>query len=160
MIKGIQHISFTVSNLKEALKFFRDVLGLPTTPVREVGGERIEKITGFPGARLLISNVITPDSGNVELIEYVAPKGEQIDLKTCNTGVAHLGFVVEDVQKFYDDLSAKGVQFHHRPLWAEAGALKGWGICYFKGPDGITLEAMEPPKGVEVHPATGFPVEK
>ncbi|MFW6150436.1 MAG: VOC family protein [Chloroflexota bacterium] len=160
MITGIQHISFTVSNLEEALRFFRDLLGLPSTPVREVTGERVEKIIGFPGVKLLISNVLTPDNGNIELIEYVAPKGERVDLRTCNTGVAHLGLVVADIQKFYDDLRAKGVQFNHEPLLSEGGALKGWGICYFKGPDGITLEAMEPPKGVEVHAATGFPVEE
>lgn len=160
MITGIQHFSFTVSDLDESLKFFGDLLGLPTTPVREVAGERIEKILGISGAKLRISNVLTPDNGNVELIEYVAPKGERIDLKTCNTGVAHLGLVVDDIQKFYNELSAKGVQFNHEPLWAGVGALKGWGISYFKGPDGITLEAMEPPKGVELHRATGFPVEE
>ncbi|GAF90092.1 unnamed protein product [marine sediment metagenome] len=159
MIKGVQHFSFTVSNLEEALHFFCDLLGLKATPVREVKGERIEQILQIPAASLRISNVTTPDNGNLELIEYVAPEGARIDLKTCNVGVAHMAFEVDDIQKMYDELSTKGVKFHHAPLWAGAGALKGWGICYLKGPDGITLEFMEAPKGVKLDPATGFPVE-
>ena len=35
MIKGIQHFSFTVSNIEETLRFFHDLLGLEATPVRE-----------------------------------------------------------------------------------------------------------------------------
>jgi catechol 2,3-dioxygenase-like lactoylglutathione lyase family enzyme len=160
MITGIQHFSFTVSNLEETLRFFHDLLGLEATPIREVKGERIEQILQMPGAWLRICNVTTPDNSNLEFIEYVAPKGEKIDLKTCNVGVAHLALEVDDIQKMYDDLTAKGVKFNHSPLWAEAGALKGWGICYLKGPDGITLELMEAPKGVELHPATGFPISE
>ena len=158
MITGIQHFSFTVSNLDESVHFFCDLLGLEAGPVREVKGERVEQILGIPGVWLRICNVVTPDNGNIELMEYVAPKGARIDLKTCNVGVAHLAFVVDDIQKTYDDLTAQGVKFNHAPLWAGAGALKGWGICYLKAPDGITLEVMEAPKGVKLHPATGFGV--
>ncbi len=122
MITGIQHFSFTVSNLEETIHFFHDLLGLEATPIREAKGERIEQILQMPGAWLRICNVTTPDNSNLEFIEYVAPKGEKIDLKTCNVGVAHLGFVVDDIQKMYEDLTAKGVKFNHSPLWAGASA--------------------------------------
>ena len=159
MITRIQHFSFTVSNLEEAVRFFHDLLGLEATPIREAKGERVEKLIGIPEAWLRLSCIITPDNGCIELIEYVAPKGKQIDLSTCNTGVAHLALEVDDIQKVYDELSAKGVKFNYPPQWSEAGALKGWGSCYLKGPDGITLEFMERPKGVELHPATGYQLE-
>ena len=158
MITGIQHFSFTVSNLEDTIHFFHDLLGLEATPIRQAKGWRIEKVLQMPGASLRISNVITPGNGNIEFIEYVAPRGNKIDLKTCNVGVAHLALEVDNIQKMYDDLTAKGVKFNHPPLWPEAGALKGWGTCYLKGPDGIALELMEAPKGVKLHPATGFPV--
>ena len=147
MIKGIQHFSFTVSNLEETIHFFHDLLGLEVTPLREAKGEHIEKIIQMPGASLRIRNVIAPDNGTIEFIEYVVPKGDRIDLKTCNAGVAHIAFVVDDIQKMYNDLTAKGVQFNSPPLWTKSGIRKGWGQCYLKGPDGITLEFMEPPKG-------------
>jgi len=159
MIRAIQHISYTVSDIDEACSFFVDTLGLESTKVRDVSGERVEKIIGFKGLQMKIANIITPDNGNIELIQYVSPKGKQLDLATCNTGVAHLAFIVDDIDKAYKEWSAKGVKFIHEPQWAAAGALKGWGISYFRGPDGITMEIMEPPKGVKLHPATGSPIE-
>jgi len=159
MITGMQHISYTVSDIDEARSFFVDTLGLEANEVRDVSGERVEKIIGFDNLHMKITNIITPDNGNIELIQYVSPKGKQLDLATCNTGVAHVAFTVDDIDKVYKEWSARGVQFIHEPQWAAAGALKGWGISYFRGPDGITMEIMEAPRGVKLHPATGTPIE-
>ena len=148
MIRGIQHFSFTVSNLEDTIHFFHDLLGLEVTPIRELKGEHIEKLIQIPGAWLRIINVTTPFNGNIELIEYLAPKGSKIDLRTCNAGVAHIAFTVDDIDKMYDELTAKGVKFNHPPLRVESGPRKGMGVCYLKGPDGITLEFMEMPEGV------------
>ncbi len=156
MITGIQHISYSVTNVDEARRFFVDVLGLTATPIRELSGERVEKMFGLPGLHMRIANVILPDGGNIELAEYVSPQGKEIDLSTYNAGLAHLALTVDDLQQVYEDLCEKGVHFVHAPLWAKEGALTGWGICHFYGPDGITVELMEPPRGVELDPATGF----
>ena len=140
MIRGIHHFSFTVSNIEDTIRFFRDLLGLKATPIMDVEDERLGKIVKMPGAVLRVSMVSTPDDGNIELIEYMVPKGDKIDLKTCNVGVAHLAFVVDDVQRMYDDLTVKGVEFNHPPIWIEE---TGLGVCYLKGPDGITLELIQ-----------------
>ena len=156
MITGITHFSFTVSNLDEALHFFCDLLGLKATPVRQGGSPRIDKIMKLSGVTLKASFVATPDDNSIELIEYITPKSKKIDLTTCNPGVAHVAFVVDDIQKMYEDLSAKGVEFNSEPSRSDGGPLEGWGMVYMKGPDGITIELMEPPEGVELDPATGF----
>jgi len=44
MITGIQHFSFTVSNLEDTIHFFHDLLGLEATPIRQAKGWRIEKV--------------------------------------------------------------------------------------------------------------------
>lgn len=159
MITGIQHISYTVSSVDEARRFFTETLGLQATPVRELSGERVEKMFGLPHLSVRLSNIVLPDNGNIELAEYLSPKGREIDLATCNAGLAHLAFTVSDLQRDYEDLCEKGVHFVHAPLWAKDGALKGWGICRCYGPDGITIELMEAPRGVGLDPATGFPLE-
>jgi len=144
MIKSTEHFSFTVSNLNDSLHFFCDLLGLKATPVMEVGDEDLQKIVGIPGARLRLSLVQAPDNKNIELIEYVKPRGKKLDLKTNNTGVAHLAFVVDDIQKMYDDLSKKGVKFNSPPVLVPGNDGKGrWAVCYLKGPDNITLELIE-----------------
>ncbi len=158
MITGIQHFSWTVSNLEESVSFFRDILGLEVTSIREGRGNRAEKYMQIPGARLRIANVITPDfeGGNIELIEYTAPESKKIDMTMCNPGMAHIGLEVDDLQKTYDDFTLKGVEILHPPLWHDGGVLKGWGAFFFRGPDGITMEVMQRPSGVGVDPATGF----
>jgi lactoylglutathione lyase len=144
MINSVEHFSFTVSNLNEGLHFFCDLLGLKATPVMEVNNEDVQRIIGIPGAQLRISLVQTPDKQNIELIEYVKPKGIKLDLKTYNAGVSHLAFLVDDVQRMYNDLSKKGVEFRNPPTWTTGNDGKGrWGVCYVKGPDDITLELIE-----------------
>ena len=144
MIKSTEHFSFTVSNLDEALHFFRDLLGLSATPGVDVENEGVRKIIGMAGAKLRIAMVHLPDGGSIELIEYVKPKGATIDLATCNSGVAHIAFNVDDIQKMYDDLSARGVRFVSAPVWAPAADGKcKWAVCYLRGPDGITFELIE-----------------
>ena len=159
MITSIQHFSFTVSDIDDAIHFFRDILGFEATPVREVKGDRMDKLHQLHDASLLISNITTPGGGHIELLQFTSPKGKEIDLTTCNFGVAHLALVVDDIQKTHEDLTAKGVKFNCPPIPIVSGALKGWNGCYFRGPDGITFELMEPPKGVKVHPVTGFVID-
>jgi lactoylglutathione lyase len=147
MIKSVEHFSFTVSNLNDSLHFFCDLLGLKATPVQDVNNEDVQKIIGIPGAHLRISLVQVPDNLSIELIEYIKPKGIKLDLKTCNAGVGHLAFLVDDIQKMYDDLSRKGVKFRNSPVWAPGNDGRGrWGVCYLTGPDGITLELIEKKK--------------
>jgi catechol 2,3-dioxygenase-like lactoylglutathione lyase family enzyme len=144
MIKSTEHFSFTVSSLDEALHFFCDLLGLKATPAVLVENEGVQRIIGMPGAKLRISLVQLPGTGSIELIEYVKPKGATIDLATCNTGVAHIAFNVDDIRKMYEDLSAKGVRFVSAPVWAPGADGKGkWAVCYLRGPDGITFELIE-----------------
>ncbi len=155
MITGIHHVSYTVSDIEKAREFFVQKLQLKATPVSHVSGERFERMVGFPELQMKISNVTLPDNSTVELVEYLSPRGRRIDLSTCNTGVAHLAFLVDDIQKTYLELSGRGVQFVSPPLRVRDGALEGWGMSYFRGPDGITLELMEPPQDAQFHKATG-----
>jgi catechol 2,3-dioxygenase-like lactoylglutathione lyase family enzyme len=130
--------------MEDSLHFFCDLLGLKATPVMEVDDEDLRRIIGMPDAHLRISLVQVPDNKNIELIEYVKPQGKTIDLKTCNAGVAHIAFVVDDLDKVYEDLSNKGVDFVSPPIRVPANDGKGrWAVCYLHGPDGITLEFIE-----------------
>jgi catechol 2,3-dioxygenase-like lactoylglutathione lyase family enzyme len=144
MIKKVEHFSFTVSNLEAALQFFCEWIGLEATPPREVQSRKIQQIVGIPEAHFRISLVRIPDAGAIELIEYVTPKGTRIDSKPCNPGASHIAFVVDDIQKMYEDLWGKGVQFVSPPVWLPGNDGTGrWGVCYLKGPDDITIELVE-----------------
>ena len=144
MIRSAEHFSFTVSNLEATIHFFRDLLGLSTTPVVEVASPDVQRIVGIPGAILRISIVHIPGGSSIELIEYVRPEGNKIDSKSCNAGIAHIAFLVDDIEKTYAELMPKGVRFVNPPVWAPGNDGKGkWGVSYVKGPDDITIELIE-----------------
>jgi catechol 2,3-dioxygenase-like lactoylglutathione lyase family enzyme len=130
--------------MEAALHFFRDLLGLRSTPVMEVGDKEVQRIVGMPDALLRIAIVEIPGGAGIELIEYVRPEGNKIDSKSCNPGTAHIAFLVEDIQQMYRDLSGRGIRFVNPPVWAPGNDGKGaWGVAYLKGPDDITVELVE-----------------
>jgi catechol 2,3-dioxygenase-like lactoylglutathione lyase family enzyme len=146
-LTGISHTSFTVSDLDRSLAFYRDVLGLELLVEIQRDGDFIEQVVGFPGASLRIVGLKLPHGSDhiLELIEYRAPQGNKIDLRTCNPGVAHLCFVTDDIHSAYEALRAKGVVFKSPPVRVPSGPSTGGYDAYFLDPDGITLELSQPP---------------
>jgi catechol 2,3-dioxygenase-like lactoylglutathione lyase family enzyme len=139
MITGHNHTSFTVSNLERSIAFYTQTLGFRLESRLEVQGPGIEQITGFAGAHLLIAFLSIGDF-RLELIQYKAPPGVKLDTSTNNVGSAHIGLWVDDVEKTYEELKAKGVCFKGAPARSRPGRLL---VVYFTDPDGITLEIMD-----------------
>ena len=54
-------------------------------------------------------------------------------------GYDHIGLQVEDVQAAYEDISNRGYSFFMPPT--EAAGLM---IAFFKGPENITIELVQP----------------
>ena len=130
--------------MESALDFFCGALGLKASPIEEVAAENVRKIVGFPDARLRISMVSIPDGNRIELIQYLSPQGTPVDSAACNPGAAHIAIQVDDIEKMYAYMSAKGIKFINPPEWGPGPGGDGtWGISYLKGPDGITVELME-----------------
>jgi lactoylglutathione lyase len=155
MILGHHHVSFTVSSLQIATEFFDTVLGF-----RRIAGGRydfpyIASQVGYAGAileiALLTQNGAAFESTGfmVELIEYVKPRCEPTDTATCRPGSAHLCFLVDDLRREYDRMQALGVQFVSTPNEVTYGANKGALAVYFKGPDEIRLEMIQPARKPE-----------
>ena len=96
------HFSFTVSDIEQSILFYRDVLGMELMHRQEQANEYTRRFVGYPDAHLKvaqfrIAGLPTARSGHVlELVEYVAPRGQKVDTQTKNTGTAHLAFQVDD----------------------------------------------------------------
>ena len=145
------HFSFTVSDIEQSILFYRDVLGMELMHRQEQANEYTRKFVGYPDAHLKvaqfrIAGLPTARSGHVlELVEYVAPRGQKVDTQTKNTGTAHLAFQVDDVWAEYERMMALGVRFRSEPIAIAAGINKGGFTCYFLDPDDITLEIIQAP---------------
>lgn len=138
MITGHNHTSFTVSDLERSVDFYTNILGLELGDRFESKGPGISRIVGFDNAHLLIAFVGKSDF-SLELIQYVSPQGTKLDTSTNNVGAAHVAFWVDDIDKSYEELKAKGVQFKGAPTSSRPERPR---VAYFVDPDNITLELV------------------
>ncbi|MEI3607657.1 VOC family protein [Pseudogracilibacillus sp. SE30717A] len=151
MIIGHWHTAFTVSDINRTVKFYTELLNFEVVHSQRQNNEYTRKFVGYEDAdleavMLKISGHDAGRSGHVlELNQYYAPKGEKLDVKTCNVGAAHLALLVDDIFETYEFLISNGVEFKSPPVSIQAGRNQGGYTCYFLDPDGITLEIVQPP---------------
>ena len=146
MITKMYHSSFTVSDIGRSLAFYQDLLGLEIVTQQEGTTGYLSTITGFSNCHLRVAFLKAPGSDHLfELIEYVTPKGTPTVPPTCNTGSAHIAFLVDDIFSFYERLKKHGVEFRSKPVPITAGRHNGGYALYMLDPDGLTLELMQLP---------------
>ena len=111
-IKNIDHIGIAVRNIKEAGKFYRDILGLEIQDIEKVADQKVNV------AFLPISD------SELELLESTqsdGPVAKYIDSK--GEGVQHIAFRVDNIEKALEELKAKGVRLiDEKPRKGAGGA--------------------------------------
>lgn len=150
---GIWHTSFTVSNLDESVSFYCGLLGLELVHRQTQQNEYTSRLVGFEDAHLEVAMLSIPgvDPGpsghHLELVQYLNPLGEPLEVKNNQPGAPHLAFVVQNIHLLFNKLHSKGVKFRSdKPIEIMAGRNKGGYTIYFSDPDGITLELVQPPQ--------------
>lgn len=142
MITNINHVSFTVSDLKTSVEFYEKVLGLKCISNVERDEEFSADITGVAGAKMKIAYMEAPNC-SIELIQYIKGEGERLDTTTCNVGSAHLCFNVSDYDEWIRRMEENGVRMRGKLCIVPAGPNKGRHVCYMMDNDGNNLEFIE-----------------
>ncbi|HLD06874.1 MAG TPA: VOC family protein [Candidatus Nanoarchaeia archaeon] len=142
MITSINHMSFTVRDLDQAVRFYHEVLGLEIVSIAERPPEFSEKATGVKGAHLRIA-YLKSLNGAIELIQYLAPPGGKRIAARNDVGSSHVCFNVADFSAMVQRLQKHNAQLVHPPLEIPAGPNQGKRMLYFEDPDGNTLEFIE-----------------
>lgn len=144
----VQHTGFTVSNLERSLAFYRDLLGMEVLAEQVGTASYLSTVTGFTGVRLNMAFLKVTGAGDqiLELLEYASHPADATPRETNRPGNGHLCFIVDDIQAWYRDLTAKGVYFVNEPALITAGVNQGARAAYFRDPDGFTLELFQPPE--------------
>ena len=149
-VSGILHTGLTVSDLERSIAFYRDLLGLELIAQWDSSQPYLRRIVAYPDAELRIALLRLPHIGDggsghhIELLEYRRPRGERGDANTCNPGNGHVAFMVDDLDRLYAELSAKGVRFKSAPVAITHGRNTGAKGVYLFDPDDITLELIQP----------------
>ena len=98
-ITGINHIALVVPEMEQALKFWRDVLGLPLQGVNDMP-EQASRIAFLPagGGEVELVQPITADSGVAKFLQKRGP------------GIHHVCFETDNLDGMIDLLKRKGVR--------------------------------------------------
>ncbi|GAA1696881.1 hypothetical protein GCM10009733_110160 [Nonomuraea maheshkhaliensis] len=145
------HFSFTVADLDRSVAFYRDLLGFTLVHRQVQDNAYTRRLVGYPDAVLRVAQLSVPgqprgvSTHDLELVEYVRPRGEPRDPARHLPGAAHLALTVEDARAEHARLAAAGVRFVNAPAEITEGVNRGGYACYFLDPDEITLELVQPP---------------
>jgi catechol 2,3-dioxygenase-like lactoylglutathione lyase family enzyme len=143
-ITGVDHTSFTVSDLEGAVEWFTTLLGVEPLVRGRSSDPYMKELVGYPDCDLEYAYFPLPGGSKLELIQYHAPRGKALELETNNVGVAHICLVVDDVEAEAERLSEIAT-FRSAPVEKPTGPNRGGLGLYMRGPDGITVELLSRP---------------
>jgi len=125
MTYSLHHVHLICQDLEKMIAFFEEAIGAQLVERRKFGTA--------DGATLDLQGIVI----NLR----IARDGEEVgeNLTPSSYGYDHIGLQVEDVQAAYDDISKRGYSFFMPPT--EAAGLM---IAFFKGPENITIELVQP----------------
>lgn len=131
MLSKVHHVGVVVRSADEALKFYRDALGLPVT------ADRVIEDQGVRGVLLQIGG------SEIELLEPTREgTGVARFLETRGEGMHHICFESDDVDKELEGARQKGIELiDQKPRLGLAGM-----ICFLhpKSNHGVLVEFATP----------------
>jgi glyoxylase I family protein len=146
-VLAADHTGITVSNLKQSLAFWRNVLGFELSHTAHQTGELAEEITGVAGAEIKLAVLRAPGGHKIELLEYLAPSDRKhLALKPCDVGSVHVALLIDDLDAVLESIAACGWKAAGKPQILTSGPNAGKRVVYVRDPDGTTIEFMEMPR--------------
>jgi catechol 2,3-dioxygenase-like lactoylglutathione lyase family enzyme len=147
-ITRADHTGFTVASLDDSLKFWVDTLGFRfVVKTHYPSSEFLDNVVGVPGAELTLAMVEAPGGHLIELLEYSAPSDRQaFKPRACDVGSVHLAFLIDDMDGLLARVEAAGWLRLGEPQTVQGTRRDGLRITYVRGPDGVTIEFLQPPR--------------
>lgn len=149
MIGRIYHVGLTVSDLGQSLVFYRDILGLEFQGEILMVGEETDRLFNMKNCQARIAylngskNIEVPP---VELIQFIGHKTNKVQSDLFTTSISEVCFYTDDIDAVYERLIENQVECLSEPQFFDFTS-QGFGkskAFYFKDPDGIILELMQP----------------
>lgn len=136
----MHHTALSVHDFDRALRFYTSFLGF------EVEGEMDQRrepalatVVGLPGACIRWA-MLRLGSQRIELFKYYEPVGDTQPRRQCDLGYNHIGFVVPDVDKVYEQAVQAGYACVSPPQTLRNGATRAF---YLAEPEGAVTEFIQ-----------------
>ena len=131
MLNKVDHIGIAVSNLDEAVKLYKDVLGLELNGVEVVEEQKV-KVAFLPVG-----------DTEVELLESTSPEGPIAKfIEAKGQGIQHIAFRVDNIEAALEEMKAKGMRLiDEKPRYGAGGARIAF--LHPKSTSGVLIELCE-----------------
>ena len=130
-IKHIDHIGIAVKEIKQAGRFYTDILGVAIKDIETVAEQKVN-----------VAFIPITDS-EIELLETTEPDGPIAKyLEARGEGVQHIAFRVENIQDALEELKAKGIRLIDKEPRKGAGGAK-IAFIHPKETNGVLIEICE-----------------
>jgi catechol 2,3-dioxygenase-like lactoylglutathione lyase family enzyme len=133
----VHHVGTTVSDLDRAVEFYTEVFDLKELARFTASGEGFSTGVGVPGGTGEFAH-LDGDGVRVELVEYDPAGGDAAADGVNDRGAKHLGFGVDDVRAFYEDLPDE-VETLSEPQTSDTGTT----ILFLRDPEGNLVEVLD-----------------
>lgn len=142
MIEYIDHLNISITNIGEAIVFFRDKLWFVLENQAEITWPVVDKIVGLTEVRAKVAQLSLWEWAKINLIEYIAPQWTESEtISQPNAiGFRHLAFNVTNIEQEKARLEALWIRFLSEIHILESHKKK---MVYLEWPDGIILELCE-----------------
>ena len=149
MVGRIYHVGLTVSDLERSIAFYRDVLGLEFQGEIFMEGEETDKMFRRVNCKARVAYLNgskAVEAPPVELIQFVNNEVKKVPSDLFTTSISEVCFYTDDIDSAYKHLVDNNVECLSEPQQFDFRA-DGFGesrAFYFRDPDGIILEMMQP----------------
>jgi catechol 2,3-dioxygenase-like lactoylglutathione lyase family enzyme len=142
-IRGVNHVSFTVSDLERTMAYFIEVLGFCALDISPRDPVLVQTVTAIPGSGMRVGYV-AGHGQKVELVEYTGPDDRgRIASRPCDAGFAHLAIDVAGLEAIAAALEAHDVRAVGGIGAVADGPNKGTKAMFLRDWDGVCIELIE-----------------
>jgi lactoylglutathione lyase len=147
-ISGLNHSGITVSDMDRSLVFYRDGLGLEVDNDAILSAPYLKTILNLAFDAVRVVYLRVPGGGFIELLEYRGIETLPAASRPCDPGSGHVSLSVDDIDAQFAKLASLGFRARSAaPVDITAGPRQGARACYFRDPDGYSVELFQRPPG-------------
>ncbi|HEV8712742.1 MAG TPA: VOC family protein [Candidatus Binatia bacterium] len=145
MLQRLFHVNICVRDMERSIRFYQDLgfnkvddFTMDNPNVGEVLGVKAQKLRGV---FMRLGN--DSNAPVLDLVQFIDPPTQGQPYPTLNNvGICRIAFTVDDIDKTYEELKAKKVEFVAPLKKLDGPGGRKIGVVCFKDPDGTVLELM------------------
>ena len=147
-VEGVFHPVVSASDMGEAVRYYRDLLGLTVTFDDYHDPTAIAALFGYDAPRLHSVIVSCPDGSEIELVEFESPRG-RADLRRepADAGLLSVNLRVVGIEAIVERLTDAGYPPRSGivdQVLPDGGVIK---VAICRAPDDVTIILVDLPEG-------------